>query len=242
MVSIGQGADAAVQQIKSLGTNLLMIVPGATTAAGVRSEVGRRLDADRGRRAGDPEGMSAVAEVTYFRRQVVQVAYGNQNWSTVVQGRDAVVLPRPRMGARARRGVHPARRGDRRATPCSATRSPRCSSAPDRTRSERSSASRAFPSASPVFSSRKGRRSGGRTRDDVILILLDGRTARHRRGDPRHRRPDPRQRRRRQPPAGGRRPDHLAAPPPPSHPARPGGRLHRAQPERHGAGVAGASQ
>ena len=37
MVSIGQGADAAVQQqIRSLGTNLLMVVPGATTAAGVR--------------------------------------------------------------------------------------------------------------------------------------------------------------------------------------------------------------
>ena len=38
MVSIGQGADAAVQkQIMSLGTNLLMIIPGATTSAGVRS-------------------------------------------------------------------------------------------------------------------------------------------------------------------------------------------------------------
>ena len=37
-VSIGQGADAAVQeQIRSLGTNLLMVVPGATTASGVRS-------------------------------------------------------------------------------------------------------------------------------------------------------------------------------------------------------------
>src|SRR5512144_367009 len=38
MVSIGHGADAAVQQqIRALGTNLLMVVPGATTAAGVRS-------------------------------------------------------------------------------------------------------------------------------------------------------------------------------------------------------------
>ena len=37
-VSIGQGADAAVQeQIRSLGTDLLMIVPGATTSTGVRS-------------------------------------------------------------------------------------------------------------------------------------------------------------------------------------------------------------
>ena len=38
MVSIGRGADAAVQQqIQSLGNNLLMVVPGATTANGVRS-------------------------------------------------------------------------------------------------------------------------------------------------------------------------------------------------------------
>ncbi|HVO23700.1 MAG TPA: ABC transporter permease, partial [Candidatus Margulisiibacteriota bacterium] len=38
MVSIGQGADAAVQkQILSLGTNLLMVIPGATTSSGVRS-------------------------------------------------------------------------------------------------------------------------------------------------------------------------------------------------------------
>ena len=34
MVSIGRGADAAVQkQIQSLGNNMLMVVPGATTAA-----------------------------------------------------------------------------------------------------------------------------------------------------------------------------------------------------------------
>ena len=38
MVSIGQGANAAVQQqILSLGNNMLMVVPGATTSAGVRS-------------------------------------------------------------------------------------------------------------------------------------------------------------------------------------------------------------
>src|SRR5438132_1338240 len=38
MVSIGQGANAAVeQQIQSLGPNLLVVMPGATTASGVRS-------------------------------------------------------------------------------------------------------------------------------------------------------------------------------------------------------------
>ncbi|MEI9965192.1 MAG: ABC transporter permease [Caulobacteraceae bacterium] len=37
MVSLGEGANAAVRkQIESLGTNLLIVLPGATTANGVR--------------------------------------------------------------------------------------------------------------------------------------------------------------------------------------------------------------
>jgi ABC-type antimicrobial peptide transport system permease subunit len=87
MVSIGQGANAAVQkQIMSLGTNLLMVVPGATTAAGVRSGWGGVSTL----KASDAQAIErecpAVAGVTYFRRQIVQVVYGDQNWSTVAQG------------------------------------------------------------------------------------------------------------------------------------------------------------
>jgi ABC-type antimicrobial peptide transport system permease subunit len=87
MVSIGQGADAAVQQqIRSLGNNLLMVIPGATTAAGVRSGWGgvstlTMTDAQALRRE-----CPAVEDVTYFRRQIVQVVYADQNWSTVAQG------------------------------------------------------------------------------------------------------------------------------------------------------------
>jgi ABC-type antimicrobial peptide transport system permease subunit len=87
MVSIGRGADAAVQaQIRSLGTNLLMIVPGATTAAGVRSGWGgvSTLTVDDARAI--HEDATAVSEVAYIRRQVVQVIYGDRNWSTVLQG------------------------------------------------------------------------------------------------------------------------------------------------------------
>ncbi len=87
MVSVGRGADAAVQaQIRSLGTNLLMIVPGATTAAGVRSGWGGvstlTVDDARAIRA----EASAVFEIAYIRRQVVQAVYGDRNWSTVLQG------------------------------------------------------------------------------------------------------------------------------------------------------------
>ena len=87
MVSVGQGADAAVQeQIRSLGTDLLIVIPGATTAAGVRSGWGGVSPLTAADAVAIGKECPAVAEVTYFRRQVLQIVYGNQNWSTVVQG------------------------------------------------------------------------------------------------------------------------------------------------------------
>jgi putative ABC transport system permease protein len=87
MVSIGQGADAAVQkQILSLGTNLLMVIPGATTSSGVRSGWGGVSNLTTADAVAIKRECASVADVTYFRRQVVQVIYGDQNWSTVAQG------------------------------------------------------------------------------------------------------------------------------------------------------------
>ncbi|MBX3025855.1 ABC transporter permease [bacterium] len=87
MVSIGRGADTAVQtQIQSLGTNLLMVVPGATTAAGVRSGWGGASTLT----VADAEALRAhvpaLAAVSYFRRDIAQVVAGDRNWSTAVQG------------------------------------------------------------------------------------------------------------------------------------------------------------
>jgi len=87
MVSIGQGADAAVQkQILSLGNNLLMIIPGATTSSGVRSGWGGVSTLSTGDADAIHKECAAVANITYIKRQVVQVVYGDQNWSTVAQG------------------------------------------------------------------------------------------------------------------------------------------------------------
>jgi putative ABC transport system permease protein len=87
MVSIGQGADAAVQQqIMSLGTNLLMVVPGATTSSGARSGWGGVSTLTAADAAAIEKECPSVANMTYFRRQVVQIVYGDQNWSTVAQG------------------------------------------------------------------------------------------------------------------------------------------------------------
>jgi macrolide transport system ATP-binding/permease protein len=87
MVAVGQGANAAVrQQIESLGTNLLVVLPGATTSGGVRGGFGSGstltvADADAIRRS-DP----AVAAVAYLTRQSGQVQYANKNWTTAIQG------------------------------------------------------------------------------------------------------------------------------------------------------------
>jgi len=86
MVSVGAGADRFVQQqIASFGTNILMVIPGAVTSGGARSGWGGAstlvvADSEAIQRL--PE----IAAVTHSRRQVLQIIYGNLNWSAVVQG------------------------------------------------------------------------------------------------------------------------------------------------------------
>jgi len=87
MVSVGQGANVAVQkQIESLGTNLLMVMPGAMTTGGVRSGWGGVSTLTLQDSAAIKRECPSVSAVTYFRRQSVQVIYGNKNWSTTAQG------------------------------------------------------------------------------------------------------------------------------------------------------------
>jgi putative ABC transport system permease protein len=87
MVSVGQGANVAVQkQIESLGTNLLMVMPGSTTTGGVRSGWGGVSTLTLQDAAAIKRECPTISAVTYFRRQGVQVVYGNKNWSTTAQG------------------------------------------------------------------------------------------------------------------------------------------------------------
>jgi len=87
MVAIGQGANEAVRkQIESLGTNLVVVLPGARTAGGMRGGFGSAstlttTDAQAIRREA-----TAATEVSYLIRQSGQVQYGNQNWTTNIQG------------------------------------------------------------------------------------------------------------------------------------------------------------
>jgi macrolide transport system ATP-binding/permease protein len=87
MLAVGEGARAALKaQLESLGTDLLVVLPGTARSNGVRSGSGsastlRVIDG-----AAILEQDSAVADISYVNRQSAQIINGNQNWSTSVQG------------------------------------------------------------------------------------------------------------------------------------------------------------
>jgi len=87
MVSLGQGATASVQaEISSLGTNVLIIVPGATTVGGVRGGLGSVSTLTVNDAEDIEKKVMNVAMAIYGTRSVLQVIHENKNWSTVVLG------------------------------------------------------------------------------------------------------------------------------------------------------------
>ena len=89
MVSIGQGAQASVQeQIASVGTNILFIRAGSQNMGGVRTGTD-----DSGMRSLTVEDLEAIARelptvalVSPSVQTRAQLVYGNQNWNTQIQG------------------------------------------------------------------------------------------------------------------------------------------------------------
>jgi len=86
MIAVGGGAQARVEeQIRSLGSNLLLILSGTTTSGGVRMGFGSNLTISEDDAAAItrelPEAMAAPA-----LRGSAQLIWGNQNWSTVIFG------------------------------------------------------------------------------------------------------------------------------------------------------------
>ena len=91
MVSLGQGAAASVQaQITSLGTNLLIVIPGATTISGVRTGSGgvSTLTVEDAHEI--EHRIPNITHVSYATRAVLQVVHENKNWSTIVLGTTSV--------------------------------------------------------------------------------------------------------------------------------------------------------
>ncbi|HEX9145315.1 MAG TPA: ABC transporter permease, partial [Candidatus Binatia bacterium] len=87
MVAIGEGAKQRVQdQIASLGTNVLVVLPGTLTLGGARTGSGgvqTLVDSDAKAIMREIPIVSAASPVLRGGQQVIA---GDQNWSTSVQG------------------------------------------------------------------------------------------------------------------------------------------------------------
>ena len=86
MIAVGAGAQARVEeQIRALGSNLLLVMPGATTAGGVRMGFGSSSSLSEDDVAAInreiPEALAAPA-----LRGSAQIIWGNSNWSTQIYG------------------------------------------------------------------------------------------------------------------------------------------------------------
>jgi putative ABC transport system permease protein len=87
MVAIGSGASAKITaQIESVGSNLLIVIPGATTAGGVRMGSGTVSTLTLADSEAIVQNCPSVARVAPVWGGVAQAVYGNQNWSTGVTG------------------------------------------------------------------------------------------------------------------------------------------------------------
>src|SRR5678816_1437803 len=87
MVAIGEGAKSTIRaQIASLGTNVLVVLPGSNVQGGVRGGFGNvntLIDADARAMARE---LPSVAFVSPVLRRQEQVVAANLNWGTLAQG------------------------------------------------------------------------------------------------------------------------------------------------------------
>jgi putative ABC transport system permease protein len=87
MVSVGAGAQERIaEQIRSMGSNLIVVFPGAQTSGGIRYGLGSQQTLT------EEDARAIALEVTAAEvaapsvRGSAQTIFGNLNWSTVIQG------------------------------------------------------------------------------------------------------------------------------------------------------------
>jgi putative ABC transport system permease protein len=93
MIAVGSGVKKRIaEQIASMGSNLLIVMSGSATSGGLRFGAGTvpTLTVDDARAI-----QAEVPEVKYVAPNisgVAQVVFGNQNWSTIINGTTPEVL------------------------------------------------------------------------------------------------------------------------------------------------------
>ena len=87
MVAVGSGAASRIEeQIASIGSNLLMVLPGAATSGGMRMGFGSTMTLSEDDGKAIATEIPGVVTASGSMRGVAQIVFGNQNWSTAIQG------------------------------------------------------------------------------------------------------------------------------------------------------------
>lgn len=87
MVSIGEGAKAAVaKRVASMGTNVIMVLPGSMTTSGVRGGQGGAVTLTISDGMELKKRIPMLNEVGWGKRDTMQIINGNKNWSGLVNG------------------------------------------------------------------------------------------------------------------------------------------------------------
>ena len=87
MLAIGSGASKQISdQISSMGSNLLIILSGATSSGGVRMGSGTMPTLTFQDAEAIKQESQSVSNVAPILSEVGQVVFGNQNWSTQITG------------------------------------------------------------------------------------------------------------------------------------------------------------
>jgi putative ABC transport system permease protein len=87
MVAVGSGATARIEeQIQSIGSNLIIVLPGSVSSNGVRLGSGATNTLTDDDAKAIVDNCPSVAVVAPMVRGGAQVIYGSNNWATSVQG------------------------------------------------------------------------------------------------------------------------------------------------------------
>lgn len=87
MVAVGSGATARIaEQIQSIGSNVIIILSGSVTSGGIRLGFGSVQTLSEEDAKAIALECPAVAAASPSVRGTAQVVFGNNNWSTVIQG------------------------------------------------------------------------------------------------------------------------------------------------------------
>jgi putative ABC transport system permease protein len=93
MLAVGTGASEKIsEQIASVGSNLIMVVPGSITQGGIRMGSGSHSTLTRDDAEAIEKECSAVSAVAPLVNTAAQAVYGNQNWATGIYGTSPGIL------------------------------------------------------------------------------------------------------------------------------------------------------